>query len=117
MARAGVDHRRFPRIKSDVRVRAMIPPYAPAIDSFGRGYDISEGGMAIYVPLELAPQQEILVVFDVPPSRQRLGVRAVVRYASGYRYGVEFQSLDEHDRSELRRALDDLSVIQNFPSA
>ncbi len=114
---AGGDHRRFPRIKSDVRVRAMIPAYAPATDSFGRGYDISEGGMGIYVPLELAPQQEILVVFDVPPTRQRLGLRAVVRYASGYRYGVEFQALDERDRLELRRALDELSVIQNHPSA
>ncbi len=116
MQRTG-DHRRYPRIKSDVRVRALFPSYAPALDTFGRGYDISEGGMAIYVPLDLAPEQELLVVFDVPPTRQRLGVRAVVRYASGYRYGVEFQSLDEHDRSELRRALDELTGIQNFPSA
>lgn len=117
MHREGADLRRFPRIKSDVRVRAMSPAYAPAAESFGRGYDISEGGMGIYVPLELAPLQEILVVFDVPPTRQRLGVRAVVRYARGYRYGVEFQNLDERDRSELRRALEDLSVIQNFPTA
>ncbi|MBZ5646812.1 MAG: PilZ domain-containing protein [Acidobacteriia bacterium] len=113
MQQGGVDLRRFPRIKSDIRVRAFIPPDSPASDSFGRGYDISEGGMAIYVGMELAPQQEVLVVFDVPPSRQKLGLRGVVRYARGYRYGVEFQRLDDRDRSELRKALNDLAVIQD----
>ncbi len=104
--------RRFPRIRSDIRVRAFVPPDAPAADSFGRGYDISEGGMGILVPMPLAPSQEVLVVFDVPPSRRRLGVRGVVRYARGYRYGVEFQPLLEPDLLLLRSALAELASVQ-----
>ena len=104
--------RRFPRIRSDIRVRAFVPPDAPAVDSFGRGYDISEGGMGMLVPMPLVPSQEVLVVFDVPPSRRRLGVRAIVRYALGFRYGVEFQPLLEADRTLLRAALEELAAVQ-----
>ena len=109
------DIRRYPRIKSDIRVRALVPPEEPALESFGRGFDISEGGMAIYVPMELAPQQEILVVFEVPLSRQKVGIRASVRYASENRYGVEFQPLRDEDRARLRSALYDLAMIQARP--
>jgi len=104
--------RRYPRIRSDVRVRAFVPPDTPATDSFGRGYDISEGGMGILLPMPLTPEQEVLVVFDVPPSRRRLGVRAIVRYALGNRYGVAFQPLLEPDLQLLRSALDELASIQ-----
>ncbi len=107
-----VELRRFPRIRSDIRVRAFVPPDTPAADSFGRGYDISEGGMGMLIPMPLRPLQEVLVVFDVPPSRRRLGVRAVVRYAMGYRYGVEFQPLLEPDLMLLRSALAELESIQ-----
>ncbi len=104
-------NRRYPRIKSDIRVRAFVPPDEPSEDSFGRGFDISEGGMAIYLPLQLSPEQEILLVFEVPLSRAKLGVRAYVRNASGHRYGVEFQELSEEDRARLRSALYDLAVV------
>lgn len=107
--------RRFPRIKSDIRVRAFVPAEKPALESFGRGFDISEGGMAIYVPMLLAPQQEILLVFEVPLSRLKLGIRASVRYARENRYGVQFQPLREDDRARLRSALYDLALIQNPP--
>jgi hypothetical protein len=93
-------------------VRAFVPPDTPATDSFGRGYDISEGGMGILLPMPLTPEQEVLVVFDVPPSRRRLGVRAIVRYALGNRYGVAFQPLLEPDLQLLRSALDELASIQ-----
>ena len=112
MRQPETEMRRFPRIRSDIRVRAFVPPDTPAADSFGRGYDISEGGMGILVPMPLTPSQEVLVVFDVPPSRRRLGVRAVVRYAMGYRYGVEFQPLLEPDLQLLRSALDELASVQ-----
>lgn len=105
--------RRYPRIKSDIRVRALAPPDKPALESFGRGFDISEGGMAIYVPMTLAPQQEILVVFEVPLSRQKVGIRASVRYVNDNRYGLEFQRLREEDRARLRSALYDLALIHN----
>lgn len=115
MKQGETEHRRFPRIRSDIRVRAFVPADSPAVDSFGRGYDISEGGMGMLVPMALAPSQKVLVVFDVPPSRRRLGVRAVVRYALGFRYGVEFEPLLEPDRMLLRSALAELASVQQTP--
>ncbi len=109
------DVRRYPRIKSDIRVRALSPPEKPAVESFGRGFDISEGGMAIYVPMPLAPDQEVLVVFELPLSRQKVGIRASVRYARENRYGLEFQPLAEEDRARLRSALYDLAMVHNVP--
>ncbi len=113
----GQDLRRYPRIRSDIRVRAFTPPDFPALDGFGRGYDISEAGMAIYVPLRLAPEEEVLVVFQVPLLSEKLGLRGRVRYARDFRYGIEFAALDERDRQELRRALDHLAVIGATQSA
>ncbi len=101
--------RRYPRVKSDIRVRVFSPPTDPTADSFGRGYDISEAGMAIYVPLELSEGQQVLVMIDVPQCRVRLGLTAVVRNRKGYRYGVEFLALTNTERKELKRALDGLS--------
>jgi hypothetical protein len=112
MGRSQTELRRFPRIRSDIRVRAFVPADSPAADSFGRGYDISEGGMGLLVPMPLTPSQEVLVVFDVPPSRRRLGVRAVVRYARGFRYGVEFKPLLGTDLLLLRSALEELATVE-----
>lgn len=105
--------RRFPRVKSDIRVRVFFPPRNPTADSFGRGYDISEAGMAVYVPLDLAVGQQILVVLEVPQCRVRLGLAATVRNAKGYRYGIEFVTLTNTERKELKRALDELASVTN----
>ncbi|HVP44173.1 MAG TPA: PilZ domain-containing protein [Terriglobales bacterium] len=105
--------RRYPRVKSDLRVRVFVPPKNPTADSFGRGYDLSESGMAIYVPLELAVGQQVLVVLEVPQYRVRLGLTATVRNADGYRYGVEFGALSNTERKELKRALESLAAITN----
>lgn len=103
--------RRYPRVKTDIRVRVFYPPRNPTTDSFGRGYDLSEAGMAIYVPLELTVGQQVLVMIDVPQCRCRLGLTATVRNCKGYRYGVEFLSLSNTERKELKRALDGLNHI------
>jgi c-di-GMP-binding flagellar brake protein YcgR len=103
--------RRYPRVKSDIRVRVFVPPKDPTSDSFGRGYDISESGMALYVPLELAVGQQVLVVLEVPQCRIRLALPATVRNGNGYRYGVEFVALSNTERKELKRALARLAVM------
>ncbi len=112
MRQPDTELRQHPRIRSDIRVRAFVPPDPPVSDSFGRGCDISEGGMGILLPMPLAPAQEVLLVFDVPPSRRRLGVRAVVRYALGHRYGLQFQPLLGPDLLLLRSALAELAAVE-----
>ena len=104
--------RRYPRVQSDLRVRVFAPPQHPTVDSFGRGYDLSESGMAVYVPLELVVGQQVLVVLEVPQCRIRLALTATVRNRRGYRYGVEFLDLSATERKELKRALDGLAGLK-----
>ncbi len=105
--------RRYPRVKSDIRVHVFVPPRNPTTECFGRGYDISESGMAIYVPLELTVGQPVLVVLEVPQCHVRLGLTATVRNSNGYRYGIEFLPTGNTERKELKRALDELSSVTN----
>ncbi len=82
--------------------------------SYGRGHDISLGGMAIYVPQLLTLGQEIGVEFDLPHSRLRFGVQCVVRNSEGYRYGVEFLRLDRNELAELKQALERMMLLHNL---
>lgn len=64
------------------------------------------GGMAIYVPLELAVGTSINLSFQLPYSRMVLGVRAIVRSSNGFRYGVEFVDLTTVEEHEIKRVAD-----------
>src|ERR1700694_6022325 len=81
--------RRYLRISSNIGVRV----FHAAKQTSGRGHDIGAGGMAIYVPLELAVGTSVNLSFQLPYSRMALGVRAIVRNSNGFRYGVEFVNL------------------------
>jgi c-di-GMP-binding flagellar brake protein YcgR len=69
----------------------------------GRSHDLSEEGMAIYIPAELASAQAVQIEFILPDTNQRLGVQAIVRDSKGFRCGIEFQNLTPFDQAALRR--------------
>ncbi len=73
--------------------------------SYGRGHDIGEAGMAIYVPLELRVGQEIQIEFEAQLVRVKFGVRGLVRNVHSYRYGIEFLQLSFNELTELKRLL------------
>jgi hypothetical protein len=91
--------RRFCRLSTNINVRV----FHGAKQTAGRGHDIGAGGMAIYVPLELAVGTSVNLSFQLPYSRMVLGVRAIVRNASGFRYGVEFVDLTSTEVEEIKR--------------
>jgi c-di-GMP-binding flagellar brake protein YcgR len=101
--------RRYPRTSADVSVRVFV-----GANRFtnGRGHDIGAGGMAVYVPLELPLGTSVNLSFQLPHSRTVLGVRAVVRNRSGFRYGVEFMDLSSFETEEIKR----LTEIMNLSS-
>lgn len=92
--------RRHVRTAADVSVRVYV-----GTERFtnGRGHDIGAGGMAVYVPLELAVGISVNLSFQLPNSRTVFGVRAIVRNRSGFRYGVEFADLSAFETEEIRR--------------
>ncbi len=73
--------------------------------SYGRGHDLSESGMAIYVPLDLQVGQETQIEFEAPLIRVKFGVRGLVRNVHSYRYGIEFLHLSFKELAELKRLL------------
>jgi hypothetical protein len=100
--------RRFCRLSTNISVRV----FHDAKQTMGRGHDIGAGGMAIYVPLELAVGVSVNLSFQLPYSRMVLGVRAIVRSTNGFRYGVEFVDLTSTEVEEIKR----IAAILELPA-
>jgi hypothetical protein len=95
--------RRWPRHKIDVPVRAVIHKPDRTLIRDGRGMEMSEGGMCLFMGVELGLGDEIEVEFTPPYSGSPIRVRSEVRNRNGYRYGVEFVPEDKKERSEVAR--------------
>ncbi len=98
LAKSGI--RKFPRMSVDISVRVFSNGTHGA---FGRGHDVGCGGMALYTPLELAEEDKINIVFELPASQMRFGVSAVVKNRNGFRYGIEFAQLTSEESAEIKR--------------
>jgi|SRR4051794_36885377 hypothetical protein len=112
---AAGEKRRFPRYTIDVAVKVKVKT-SSGISSYcyGRGGDVSEGGMAIEVSHELSRGKSVHLVLTLPHCTRPIECDAIVRHRSEYRYGLEFQGLAEKDRELLLRACQALGVIQQI---
>lgn len=99
----------------DVRVKVFVGN-GNGEGCYGRGHDLSRGGMAIYVPRDLKIGQEVGLEFELPHSRMRFGVRCVVRNSEGYRYGIEFLQLAGTELAELKQALERAMLLHDLTS-
>jgi PilZ domain len=99
--------RRWPRFKLDVPVRVVIQRDSKTLIVHGRGNEVSEGGLAIFVGMEAKLTERLWVEFTPPYSSEPLRVPAVVRNRTGYRYGVEFdaENLEEQEKVARLREL------------
>ena len=111
-APGGRDLRRNPRYKLDVRVRLIIHNGNGNQVVHGRGTDISETGMAIFVPHNMSADDRAEIEFTLPYSRQPQRVVINVRNRSGYRYGVEFMTLSMPQRDEITKICKALTLLQ-----
>jgi c-di-GMP-binding flagellar brake protein YcgR len=69
----------------------------------GKSIDISEGGISVRVPAELASGIIVQLEFTVPPERELIRVRAIVRNSIISRYGMEFLTLTPEQRGQILR--------------
>jgi c-di-GMP-binding flagellar brake protein YcgR len=95
--------RQWERYKIDIRVRITYSGDGAKQVAFGRGYDVSGGGMAIFTPVNIMMGAHIEVQFSIPGMPEPVEVEAVVRNRQGYRYGVEFAALTVAQRKEIIR--------------
>ncbi|MBZ5648652.1 MAG: PilZ domain-containing protein [Acidobacteriia bacterium] len=108
----GRDMRRSPRYTVDVRLRLIVHKSGKNTIVHGRGNDISESGMALFVAHDLEVGDRLEVEFTLPYSRQPLRAGATIRNRNGYRYGVEFLTLSIPQREEILRLCKALTLLQ-----
>ncbi len=111
-ARGGKENRRNPRYSVDVRLRLIVSQGGKKVVIHGRGNDISESGMALFIAHDLEVGTRAEVDFTLPYSRQPLRVGVSVRNRIGYRYGVEFMTLNVPQREEILRLCKALTLLQ-----
>jgi c-di-GMP-binding flagellar brake protein YcgR len=106
--------RRWERYRIELRFKATMTKNGKCIVLFGQGTDVSEGGMAAYIPTEFAVSDVVDLELALPylTGQQPLRIRAVVRNRNGFRYGLEYMSLAPADREMLLKCLRALSLTQ-----
>lgn len=89
MAFAPLNTRRWQRHLVDLLVRVLPRSGVAQTAVTGRGSEISEGGMALYVGINLEPGDLVEVEFETPHC---VRVAGIVRSKVGYCFGLEFLS-------------------------
>lgn len=92
--------RRWPRYKIDVRLKVTVAEESPA---FGRANNLSYGGMGAYIPCSIPVGARILLEVNFPHEPEEIKMKAVVRNAEGFRYGLEFVDIPINVRSVIEK--------------
>lgn len=106
--------RRWPRYKVDLRLKVTLPQTAGAAGrnfTFGQGSDVSEGGMAAYIPSELNVGDVVGIEFVLPYSKETITLRAEVRNRNGFRYGLEYVLISSDHQQLMRKSLQTLALM------
>lgn len=91
--------RRYRRFPIDARVAVWRAGQARPYH--GRSLGISEAGIASLLAVELEIGECVTMEFGLPGNPHTLHLRALVRNRSGARYGFEFLTLSERQRSAI----------------
>ncbi len=102
--------RRFPRFLVDIPVQVLVRTQGPTrvVSGEGQGTDLSLGGLAVKVNLDLAVGDQVAVEFCPPYSDQPISFRCFIRNRHGASYGVEFITENDDDyrkTAQLQSAL------------
>ena len=101
MNTAAHPQRRYQRHKVDIRVRVTLPKPADPAVTYGRGSELGQGGMAIFINAELKIGDMLEVELPVLASARPLKAKAEIRNRDGYRYGMQFMGLSPDEVRQL----------------
>src|SRR3954454_928332 len=106
------DDRRFAaRFKVDLKVRVQIRSGATLRTVHAQASDLSLGGLAMYLPADLALGETIELEFTLPYTSSPVTVLAIVRNRRSYQYGVEYVNLLPSIAVAIRRACVSLALV------
>ena len=100
------------RYQIEVRVKIIAKRNGVSTATYGQGTDISEGGMAAYISMEIGVGKTVEMELILPYSQQPMKVNAVVRNRRGFCYGMEFMNLAAPEREQILRCCKALSLVQ-----
>jgi PilZ domain-containing protein len=106
--------RRWERFTVDIRMKASFKRNGMPLTVFGRGSDVSQGGMAAYIPSELQVGASVDLELSLPyvGGEQPIRIIANVRNRNGFRYGLEYIALSESDKARLLNSLRALALTR-----
>ena len=107
--------RRWKRYRVDLRVKFLYWKDGAKATIFGQGSDVSEGGMAAYVPAEMTvgDNVDLEMVLPYAASKEPVAIKAIIRNRNGFRYGLEYVLVTESVRESLVRSMKALELIQD----
>jgi c-di-GMP-binding flagellar brake protein YcgR len=103
--------RRTPRFRVNVPIRLFASVKQRKCVLQGCTHDLSEDGVAIYIPMELQAGSDVRIEFVAPETQQHIDIQGVVRASSGFRCGIEFRDLTPDDQAVLQRQCDALATV------
>ena len=91
--------RRFARFSLDVRAKLIAGDETIVV----RMLDVSEGGLGVVSPVEIAEGSLFAVEFVFPTMQDAFRAEVRTQSKNGFRYGFEFVGLDEKNMALLQR--------------
>ncbi len=89
--------RRWPRYKLNIPVRVIAEKGDKVVIVPARGNELNQGGLAVFVGMELSVDERVALEFTPPYSGTPIRARCVVRDRNGYTYGLEFLEENSED--------------------
>lgn len=82
--------RRWTRYAVSLSLRVLVPTAFGQEYMLAHGRDVSQGGMAVYVPVELEIGQSVLLELIFHGLQRPVALSAMVKNRTGFKYGIEF---------------------------
>ena len=111
--------RRWKRYCVDMAVQVRVTTQGPTriVASEGQGNDLSGGGLAVTVEMDLLIGSQIGVEFTPPYSDEPIVLRCFVRNRDGYRYGLEFITENDDDYQKTGDLQAGLAAMDSAPQS
>lgn len=107
------EKRKWKRYTIDIAVKVKVSGSdGLSTYCYGRGNDVGEGGMCLYIAHELKVGSVIALTLTLPYSERAIQCKVIVRNRNSFKYGVEFRELSTIDREILFETCRRLGVVQ-----
>lgn len=106
------EKRQWKRYEVDVRLRATVRTNGVTRSVYGRGTDLSIGGMSAFLAVELPEREVVELDVTLPYASQPLKLKVTVCSRSGYKYGLKFVDITAPQQKLIQRSCGALEFTQ-----